>query len=986
MKHPILFPCLLLLAAACSANDENPALQQQIRSYEYVRSQFAAPAQEYGTSCWWWWLNGNVTKEAITRDLEAMKARNFEGAVIIDAGGQDQRGNRNVPAGPEFGSPEWNDLFVFALSEARRLGLEIDLNIQSGWNLGGPMVTPEYAAKKLTYSETKVSGGTSVSLMLPKPQAWQDFYKDIAILAVPLKTETKEVIDNLDWKLSFAEVGMSASDCSFLLGNSNGERQKAPESYIFSKDDVVDLTAQTDSAGGLQWNVPEGEWSVLRIGYTCTGAQVSTSSDTWKGLVIDYLSPAAFDFYWSEVMEPVMKAASEYAGSTFRSMETDSWECGGMNWTEDFQEYFRKYNGYDLLDYLPVIAGYVVGSLDESHAFMADFRRTIADMIFTNHYSRFASKAAEYGMNIQPESSGPHAAPIDGIRNYSCNGVAMSEFWARSPHRPTPESRFYVKQAASAAHIFGKPIVGAESFTTIGPHWNDELWENQKPAFDHEICSGLNRAYFHTFTCSPAEMGIPGQQYFAGTHVNPEVTWWSRSDAFMDYLRRIHMLSQSGRFCADALYYYGDNIPNIFTNKFSDPAGVLPGYDYDVIDEGTLLALKVRDGNVVVPSGLEYKVLALPRSKMLSLEALRKVRSLLKSGATIIGSRPERLVSLKGGEDAQKEFKKILDELWGQEEKGEKKYGKGTLAWGISVNEYLAGHGVKPDFSIVNLAIDSGYDAMKGNEDVLKASQGIDYIHYSLSDAEYYFVTNQREARVRFDAEFRVSGLRPEIWNALDGSIRYADAYSMGDGTTSVPLILEPYESAIIIFKEKADSEGTGKANYPEYADVASLDGPWTVSFDPQWGGPDKPVTFKTLQDWTTNSDPGIRCYSGTAEYSISFDLSPVEGERYFLELGDVRDVGIAAVKINGKDKGTLWTAPFRTDITDALVSGVNALEVEVINSWYNRVAGDEMGVSPKRYTQTNVVLGNDFQGRPLENITLQASGLLGPVKVCKAE
>ena len=993
MNRRVFALAFLFLAQACGtlicscAESETTNGSLPVKNYEYVSSQFGNPSQEFGTSCWWWWLNGNVTKEAITKDLEAMKARNFEGAVIIDAGGQDQRGNKNVPGGPEFGSPEWNELFVYALSEAERLGLEIDLNIQSGWNLGGPKVTPEYAAKKLTYSETKVNGGSMVKLSLNVPQTKQGFYKDIAVLAVPLSTKTDEVIDNLNWKLSFDEVGMKATDCSFLLGNSDGKRQKAKSSYVFPKDEVQDLTAKMDSDGSLRWEAPEGEWAVLRIGYTCTGAMVSTSSDTWKGLVIDYLSPEAFDFYWGVVMDPIMKAASKYAGSTFRSMETDSWECGGMNWTENFREYFKKYNGYDLQSYLPVVAGFVVGSVEESHAFMADFRKTIADMIFMNHYSRFAQKAAEYGMNIQPEASGPHAAPIDGIRNYICSGVAMSEFWARSPHRPTPDSRFYVKQAASAAHIYGKHIVGAESFTTIGPHWNDELWENQKPAFDHEVCSGLNRAYFHTFTCSPAEMGIPGQQYFAGTHVNPEVTWWNRSGAFIDYLRRIQMLSQSGRFCADALYYYGDNIPNIFTNKFSDPAGVLPGYDYDVVDEQTLLSLKVKDGKVIVPSGLEYRLLALPRNRVLSLAALEKVRSLLHDGATVVGAKPERLVSLKGGEKARKRFMNISNALWGAESsvKGEKKFGRGTLAWGISVNEYLTCHGVRPDFLVRDFAIETGYDSSRGNEDVLEASQGIDYIHYKLSDADLYFISNQREAKVRFCAEFRVSGLRPEIWNALDGSMRSADAYKISGSVTSLPMVLEPYESAVVIFKEKTDSDGPGDSNYPEFADVASLDGPWKVYFDPQWGGPQNPVTFETLQDWTRSSDPGVKYYSGKAVYRMEFDFKPEEGKSYFLELGSVRDVGIATVTINGKEKGTLWTAPFRVEVTGDLVAGRNTLEVEVVNSWYNRVAGDEMGVSSRRFTKTNVVLGNDFQGRPLKEIPLQPSGLLGPVRLRQA-
>lgn len=968
--------------SACANRNSSSASLAGTKEYEFLKSRFADPPQEYGTSCWWWWLNGNVNKEAITKDLEAMKAKKFQGAMIFDAGGYNQGGNLDVPAGPVFGGKEWRELFVFALSEAKRLGLEIGFNIQSGWNLGGPIVTPEYSAKKLVYSEKRIQGGSSVSVELEQPEAELDYYKDIAVLAFPLGKISSEGIDNLNLKLASRELGGSAPDCRFLLKNTT----KTKDAYLADPDEVMDISEYVDESGNLKWDAPEGEWSILRFGYTCTGAKVSTSSNEWQGLVLDYLSSEAFDFYWNTVVDPILSDASEYEGTTLKFMETDSWECGGMNWSDNFRNEFMDYNGYDLIKYLPIAAGFVVGSVDDSNSFLADFRKTIAEMILNNHYSRFAERAHEHGMYILPESAGPHAGPFDGIQNYGRSDIVMSEFWARSPHRPTPGSRFFVKQAASAAHIYGKKIVGAESFTTIGPHWNDELWENQKPSFDHEICAGLNRVYFHTFTCSPSEMGIPGQQYFAGTHVNPEVTWWNRSEAFIDYLRRNQLLSQSGSFCADVLYYYGDHIPNIFSNKFSDPAKVLPGYDYDVTDEEILLSLKVKDGRVVVPSGLEYGILALPDSKILSLEALQKVCSLLKDGATVLGPKPEYLVSLKGGKKAKEIFSKTADSIWGADcpDKGEKKYGRGTVAWGVTANEYLSSHGVKPDFAIDNFVIEPGPDTTKGNEDVIKYTHGIDYIHYKLSDSDLYFIVNQRQAKVRFNAEFRVAGLKPELWNAIDGSVRYLDAYKMSSGVTSVPFVLEPYESAIVIFHEKAEADGAGLANYSEYSNIAVLGGPWSVSFDPEWGGPDKPVIFKTLTDWTTNPVQGIKYYSGKAIYKISFDFSPKEKERYCIELGDVRDVGIATVKLNGKELGTLWTSPFRVEVTSSLVEGKNDLEVEVINSWYNRVAGDEMGVSEKKYTNTNIILGRKAAGDHKASVRLQPSGLLGPVSLRK--
>ncbi|MBV5349546.1 glycoside hydrolase, partial [bacterium] len=341
--------------------------------------------------------------------------------------------------------------------------------------------------------------------------------------------------------------------------------------------DILNLTSKMDNEGNLSWETPEGEWSILRIGYTCTDSHVSTSSGDWQGNVLDYMSKDAFAFYWDDVVEPIFKASGDHVGTTLKFMETDSWECGGMNWTDNFPQEFKSYRGYDILNFLPLAAGYVIDDLNTSNAFLSDFRKTLGDLVAYNHYAVFQQYAHKYNMGILPESAGPHAGPMDGIKNYRFNDIVMSEFWSPSPHRPLPENRFFLKQASSAAHIYGKKIVGAESFTTIGPHWNDELWHDQKSSFDHEICSGLNRTYFHTFTCSPPEAGLPGQEYFAGTHVNPQVTWWKQSGAFIDYMHRTQSVVQNGKFVADVLLYYGDHVPNVFPYKHADPAGVMPG-------------------------------------------------------------------------------------------------------------------------------------------------------------------------------------------------------------------------------------------------------------------------------------------------------------------------------------------------------------------------------------------------------------------------
>jgi len=551
----------------------------------------------------------------------------------------------------------------------------------------------------------------------------------------------------------------------------------------------------------------------------------------------------------------------------------------------------------------------------------------------------------------------------------------MSEFWSPSPHRPNPENRFFLKQASSAAHIYGKKIVGAESFTTIGPHWNDELWHDQKSAFDHEICAGLNRMYFHTFTCSPPEMGLPGQEYFAGTHVNPQVTWWEHSGAFIDYMHRIQSVVQEGKFVADVLYYYGDHVPNVFPYKHSDPAGVMPGFDYDVTDETIFLQLKVEDGKITVPGGVKYRILVLPDHKVLSLAVLKKTEELLQQGATVLGDKLIGMVSLVGGAEAQQQFQELADKIWGETSSGkeEKPYGNGTVAWGMTARDYILSKGTPADFDI--LENDSKTD--------------FDYIHYTIGESDVYFVTNQTTERQKVNARFRVVGKQPELWDALTGEIREAKAFSQQDGLTTVPLTFEPYGAVMVVFNNSisANAQGSAQRNYPDFETLEEITGEWTVSFDHEWGGPGS-VTFPELLDWTQHSDEGIKYYSGIAVYNKTFniDFEPQQDKQYFLQLGSVKDVGIAEMKINGKNKGILWTSPFRMEISDEFQKGNNTLEIKVVNSWYNRVAGDQMFPNKKQFTKTNIDLKHDFRGRPIDEIPLEPAGLLGPVTIQEAK
>jgi hypothetical protein len=921
---------------------------------------FKNPPQQYGIRCWWWWLNGNITKEAITRDLEEMKAKGFSGACIFDAGGQNQQGNGDVPEGPMFGSPEWRELFVHAVHEADRLGLVLSLSIQSGWNLGGPDVTPEEATKHLTWSEITVKGPVNYSQVLPMPKVRDNFYRDIIVVAIPKRNDLPDraPISDLSLKAAFREGDRSGFNTEKLLEDVD----PTPHEQDALIKDVIILRNKLSPSGKLTWQVPEGEWTITRFGFTTSDAHVSTSSGKWQGKVIDQMNAKYFNRYWDTHVEPLLALVEPMTGTTLRYLQTDSWEGGGLNWSDNFAAEFQKRRGYEIYPYLPVIAGKIIQDRRVSNSFLADFRKTIGDCIAENHYKVFSERAGDHGMGLQPESAGPHAGPFDGLKNYGFSEIMMSEFWSPSPHRARPEDRFFVKQAASAAQIYNKQLVGAESFTTIGRHWNDVPWSTMKPPFDREVCSGLNLVFLHTFTCSPKEMGRPGQEYFAGTHLNPNITWWELAGSVFDYFKRCQYLLQKGYVATDVLYYYGDHVPNIGHLKAFDPAKVLPGYDYDLINEERLLKLTVKDGLITLPHGKNYKVLVLPELKTLSLAALTKIRDIVLDGGTVVGTKPTHMTSLSGYPESATKFTKLANELWGEEagEMGQRQSGKGIMIWGQSARNYLEKGGIPQDLEIVHKSPDQEYD----------------YIHRIIGNTDVYFISSQNEKPVSGNFAFRIAGKQPELWNPLTGGVDDAKSYKQGNGKTILPLSFDSYGSVFVIFRKAipVSQAGSSDTNSASYKTLATIKGPWKVTLDSTVNVP-MPLDFSSLVSWTKHTEKALHHYSGKGVYSTTFDFTSLKkNETYLISLGNVQDVGIAKVKLNGKDMGVVWTPPFRLDITNELRKKGNILEIEVINSWRNRLVGDRGQPKEKRFTQTNITINPDWQ--------LLDAGLLGPVEL----
>ena len=994
-RNPV--PLIVLLLAAFSI----PSAGQVVSASDAtLRAGFASPPAEAKLRCYWWWLNGNTTEETITSDLTEMSRKGFGGVLLVDANGSNQNGNDMVPAGPLFGSPDWVRLYVYALNTAAELHLEVSLNITSGWNLGGPDVTPDQASKLLTWSRTVVQDGKSFDGVLTMPPIKNGFYRQIAILAYPLAHGAalpgeakggRPGLRALPAKTAAVETGMSMPPSEGLLEDVAATPGEADTNLA----EVTDISSQVDPAGHVSWRPPaKGAWEILRIGYTDSDARVSTSSGAWQGLAIDYLDRGAFDVYWDHTVAPLLEAGRPYLKTTLKYLATDSWEVGGTNWTGRFEGEFRKRRGYDPIRYLPIVAGRIVEDRGSSNRFLNDLRRTVGDLL-TDHYDHFSERAKEYGLGTQCESGGPHGAPMDGLETFRSLAMPQTEYWAQSTeHRSSDSDRFFTKEAASAADIYGKKLVAEEGFTSIGPQWSESLATDLKPSFDQALTEGMNRLIWHQFTSSPKVFGLPGNEYFAGTHLNPNVTWWNQGESFFLYLNRSQFLLQQGYAFDDVLYFYGDEVPNFVRLKRDDPAHVLPGYDYDVTNEDALLrTLTVHDGGISSPAGNVYRLIVLPVGRRLSLASLERLASYVRQGGSIVGLAPLGPTGNLDGTSEQR-FSELTHTLWDGCGTAPHPYGTGQVFCSGDGRAALRELKIVPDF-----------------ED---ASGQLDYVHRVDGARDIYFVRNPGAQAIDAIPRFRVTGHAPAIWDAVNGTVVPQAYYKVESGQTAMPLHLAPFGSAFVVFERDAAvhveqvlkdgkevesievsgdtlggfvlhhaaageyrlklSDGQEIATRVDAAMTVVLPASrWSIAFQADRGAPEGIQPLQNFHSWTESPDPGVHYFSGTATYRTDVDVNRAEGERVFLNLSDVREV--CTVRINGKIVGTVWAMPYRLDITDSLAEGRNSIELDVTNLWPNRIVGDAQPSAARTYTKTNI-------RKYGANSPLLPSGLIGPISI----
>ena len=740
----------------------------------------------------------------------------------------------------------------------------------------------------------------------------------------------------------------------------------APE-FVVPQADVVDLTGKMKDDGSLDWTPPAGTWNVLRIGYSLTGHENGPAPMEATGLEVDKLNRD----YVTHYLDGYLKMYADTVGEDkigkdgISYLLTDSIEVGPQNWTDKMLEEFQMRRGYDPRPWLPALTGVVIKSPEDTGRFLWDFRRTIGQLIAENHYGAISDDLHQHGMSYYGEALEFHRPSLgDDMEMRSKTDVPMGAMWtwAGSPG-PDPSYVADLRGAASVAHIYGQNLVGAESMTSRGPAWSFSPNSLKKVA-DLEFALGVNRFEIHESSHQPLADMAPGLTLGPyGLWFNRNETWAEEAGPWVNYLARCSYLLQQGHFYGDVAYFYGEEGPLTAVYGWKMQKDAPEGYGFDFVNSDVLLHhLTFQDGRLVTPGGTSYRILYLGgRSQRMTLPVLQQLRDLVTQGAVIVGNKPADSPSLA---DDESEFHSIADRLWGTGTPSAgtvRKVGKGRVYVGKTANEVLKTLDLDEDFT---------YTKPQPDTELM-------FLHRKADDGDLYFVDNRSDHAESVDASFRVTGKRPELWDAATGDSKQV-SYQIAKGHTTIPLKLAPYGSMFVVFRTATveNSLALLETKETEVAGLAdALNQDWSVSFQSGRGAPES-AHFDHLDSWSNNSANGVKYFSGTATYSKSIDVpeaSIASGAHYWLDLGDVKD--LAEVAVNGKYLGILWKTPFKVDITAALKPGSNQLVIDVTNLWVNRLIGDQQSYAVKKYTFT------DFAPYKADSLLLP-SGLLGPLRI----
>lgn len=1064
----------LLCAALCAyCYAQEPQLQRE----------FITPPQSIKTSVYWYWMCGNISKEGVVKDLEAMKKVGVNRAFIGNNYFDPYEGGRTV----KLMSDEWWEVTHTAMKTASELGIEIGMFNSPGWTqAGGPWVKPNEAMRYLSSTELKVKGPVRLSTQLEKPDG---HFEDVRVIAYPVSKESQLLLNQsnsqitvspvlphtdkmfdgnraegaglpeniavtvdikanasftarsltiypthsninatfelqakvgngfqtlttfvIDWHFlativgfqPFAPVVMSFDETSarefrLLIKNKRNEggiaemelsssprienyagktlakmsqlpmpawnyymwrEQPEPKSARHNIDpaSVLDISEHMTADGKLTWNVPAGDWVILRTGMTPTGVTNNPAGPDGTGLEIDKMSKQHVATHFDAFIGKILKRIPAEDRTTFKMVVQDSYESGGENFTDNFLALFKARYGYDALPFLPTYFGKVVGSQEQSDKFLWDLRRLVADKIAYDYVGGFRELCHKNGLRTWLENYGHWGFPAEFLQYGGQSDEVAGEYWLpnAAPSWENDLGMIENRAASSCAHIYGKNIVTSESNTSGGPAFS-RVPADAKQRTDKYFSEGVNSTLFHVYIHQPDIDRYPGTNAWFGTEFNRANTWFSHIDLFIDYVRRCNYMLQRGLNIADVAYFIGEDTPKM--TGVQDPA--LPvGYQFDYINAEVIVRdAIVKNGLITLPHGTTYRVLVLPKVKSMRPEVLAKIKQLVADGAVVLGPAPTHSPSLQGQPDTDRSVKQMAATLW-KEVDGVKRtsaaFGKGMIFDGVSLEEVFSKIGWIEDCK-------TPVDAP------------LKFGHRKMGETDIYFISNQDEAVQEATIAFRVKGMQPELWNPIDGTMRKLTEFRFEGETTVVPVTLQKYESAFIVFQQPGQPVA-GTRNFPEPTQVINLKEAWNVEFQGKLTNP-SPIRLNRLIDLATSTDSQVRYFSGNMLYTTTFTFDPttLRAEDVYLDLGEVNKM--AKVWVNNQYVGGAWTPPYRVNVTKALKQGTNELRIDVVNTWVNRLIGDS--ALPKEQRETWAGMSpytSDSQ--------LQKSGLLGPVQL----
>jgi len=961
--------CVLALPPGASAGDE-------------LEAGFQDPPVTARPRGMWVWPNGIASPSRITYELEEFKAKGMGGVEIWDVEMHVDTENV-VPDGPRFMEGESLDAIGHAVREGKRLGLEIGLNVTNSY------ADERYGAVGLHRSTFEVEGPRPLDARLPFPKIEQRHKHWPPLLE-------RDEAGRPALHETVAVLAMPRHDADTPV----------------ARDAVIDLTDRVDEDGRLTWQAPAGAWRIVWYVAAPTGEAGLFVRENAMGRTHDFFSAEATEQNLAWFLEPLERELGPLNETALRYCFMESYELEDALWTWDFPRMFRDRNGYDVVPYLPALDGTVVGSAEITERFLYDYRRTLSDLAVKNHFRKADDLLRERGLGYTAEAGGPgppvHEIPFADVAALGAVSTPRGEFWNREPAERRNQSQV-IKGPASAAHLYDRPIVEAESFTSV---W---LWQegpnDLKPLADRAFAEGLNRIVYHVTPHTPWESGEPGWVYPFGSLTYPGRAWWPQSKPWHAYLGRLGFMLQQGRFVGDALYYYGDQAPNFVGHK-QIPEDLGFGYDYDVTNSETIVdRLTVRDGRLTLPHGQTYEILVLPDQTAMNPDVLRRIEELVAAGATVVGPKPTRSHSLRDHERRDAAVREIAARLWGDLDGArlrQRRHGRGTVVWGKTPRQVLRDRDVGPDVAVREVE-----------------RPPLDFIHRRTNAADIYFVRNASAEPLRLDVAFRVTGQAPEEWDPTTGRIAPLPLFEETDNGVRVPLEFAARGSRLIVFRDAAaggDAEsfvavarrgatgddrpaveardgrlvaflpgdytlrsangGSREITVPALPEPRAIEGPWQVRFPAGQGVPGR-VAFPELVSWTESDDEAIRHFSGTASYHTTFSVPPDALKArtvVTLDLGEVREV--AQVWLNGRPLGAAWHAPYEVDLTEAIRPGENRLVVEVTNLLNNRLVGDARRPAADRRTHSNITKLPNAWRTPWAQADLLPSGLLGPVRI----